>query len=60
MSLAFLLDENVPGRVVRAIQRHNLLGDLHLDAVRVGDIAFDRTVRVARPGRIYSMNATQR
>ena len=38
MSLAFLLDENLPGRVVRAIQRHNLTGELPLDAVRVGDL----------------------
>ena len=38
MSLAFLLDENLPKRVVRAIQRHNLTGELPLDAVRVGDL----------------------
>ena len=38
MSLAYLLDENLPGRVVRAIQRHNLTGELPLDAVRVGDL----------------------
>ena len=38
MSLAHLLDENLPGRVVRAIQRHNLTGELPLDAVRVGDL----------------------
>lgn len=38
MSLAFLLDENLPGRVVRAIQRHNLASELPLDAVRVGDM----------------------
>ena len=38
MSLSYLLDENLPGRVVRAIQRHNLTGELPLDAVRVGDL----------------------
>lgn len=38
MSLTFLLDENLPGRVVRAIQRHNLASDMPLDAVRVGDM----------------------
>jgi len=38
MSLAFLLDENLPRRAVRAIQRHNLTGELPLDAVRVGDL----------------------
>ena len=38
MSLTFLLDENLPGRVVRAIQRHNLTGELLLDIVRVGDL----------------------
>ena len=38
MSLTFLLDENLPGRVVRAIQRHNLASEMPLDAVRVGDM----------------------
>ncbi len=37
MSLEFLLDENLPGRVIRAIQRHNLTNEMPLDAVRVGD-----------------------
>jgi hypothetical protein len=35
--LAFLLDENVPGRVVRALQRHNQHGIDQLDVVRVGE-----------------------
>ena len=39
MSLAFLLDENLPGRVVRAIHRHNLTGAFFLDAMQVGDIS---------------------
>lgn len=39
MALAFLLDENVPGRVRRAIQRHNTSGDYPLDVVRVGEPA---------------------
>jgi hypothetical protein len=34
--LSFLLDENVPGRVVRALQRHNQRGADPLDIVRVG------------------------
>ena len=36
MPLAFLLDENLPGRLFRAIQRHNLGGGDPIDAVRVG------------------------
>ena len=36
MPLAFLLDENLPGRLFRAIQRHNLRGGDPIDAVRVG------------------------
>lgn len=35
--LAFVLDENVPGRVLRAVQRHNQRGADPLDFVRVGD-----------------------
>jgi len=37
--LAFLLDENVPGRIFRAIQRHNQYGVDALDVVRVGELA---------------------
>ena len=36
MPLSFLMDENIPGRVLRAIQRHNLGGSDPLDVVRVG------------------------
>jgi predicted nuclease of predicted toxin-antitoxin system len=39
MSLAFLLDENLPMRVVRAIQRFNLTADMPIDALRVGDVS---------------------
>jgi len=35
--LAFVLDENVPGRVFRALQRHNQHGIDPLDVVRVGE-----------------------
>jgi predicted nuclease of predicted toxin-antitoxin system len=35
--LLFLLDEHLRGPLWHAIQRHNLLGGLHIDAVRVGD-----------------------
>ena len=35
--LRFLLDEHLRGPLWLAIQRHNLLGDLRIDAVRVGD-----------------------
>lgn len=50
MALAFLLDENVPGRILRAIQRHNQHSELALDVVRVGEphelplSAGDRTI----------------
>jgi hypothetical protein len=37
MPLAFLLDENVPGRVWRAIVRHNVRGEDVLDVCRIGD-----------------------
>lgn len=37
MALAFLLDENIPGRLWRAIQRHNARGEDLLDVVRVGE-----------------------
>ena len=37
MPLAFLGDENLPGRFTRAIQRHNACGLLPLDYVRVGE-----------------------
>lgn len=36
--LTFVLDENVPRRVWRAIQRHNLRGSERLDVVRVGEV----------------------
>ncbi len=36
--LRFLLDEHLRGPLWSAIQRHNLLGGLFLDAVRVGDV----------------------
>jgi hypothetical protein len=35
--LKFLLDEHLRGPLWLAIQRHNLLGGLTIDAVRVGD-----------------------
>lgn len=35
--LTFVLDENVPRRVWRAIQRHNLAAGERLDVVRVGE-----------------------
>jgi len=37
MALAFLLDENLPDRVYRAIVRHNHAGEEEVDVVRVGD-----------------------
>ena len=37
MALAFLLDENIPRRLWRAIQRHNARGENSLDVVRVGE-----------------------
>jgi hypothetical protein len=37
MPLRFLVDENVPGRIHRAIQRHNHSGKDLLDVVRVGE-----------------------
>lgn len=37
MALAFLLDENVPGRLWRAIQRHNEEQPDFINAVRVGE-----------------------
>ncbi len=39
MALAYLLDENLPMRVVRAIQRFNLATDMPIDALRVGDVS---------------------
>ena len=36
MPLAFLLDENIPRRIWRAIQRHNQNKDDRLDVVCVG------------------------
>ncbi len=39
MALSYLLDENIPGRVWRAIQRHNESAENKLDVVRVGDSA---------------------
>ncbi len=38
MPLSFLLDENLPARLERAVQRHNREGEFHLDVVRVGDL----------------------
>ncbi len=35
--LVFLLDENVPGRIFRALQRHNKRGVDTLDVMRVGE-----------------------
>jgi hypothetical protein len=37
MALSFVLDENLRGRLWRAIQHHNLHGVDWIDAVRVGD-----------------------
>lgn len=37
MALSFLLDENLPGRFVNAVQRHNQRGLDVLDVVRVGE-----------------------
>ncbi len=37
MPLAFLLDENIPGRVWRAIARHNVRGEDVLDVYRIGE-----------------------
>lgn len=39
MAIAFLLDENLPGRFVRAVARHNLLSANPLDVVAVGGTA---------------------
>ncbi len=39
MTLAYLLDENLPMRVVRAVQRFNLTTEMPIDAMRVGDIS---------------------
>lgn len=39
MAIAFLLDENVPARVWRAIQRHNVSGEFPIDVVRIGEPA---------------------
>ena len=36
MALAFLLDENVRGRLHQAIERYNTTADLPLDAIPVG------------------------
>ena len=36
MAMAFLLDENIPGRIWRAIQRHNQDEEDRLDVVCVG------------------------
>jgi predicted nuclease of predicted toxin-antitoxin system len=35
--LLFVLDEHLRGRLWHALARHNLLGGLQIDAVRVGD-----------------------
>ena len=37
MPLRFVLDEHLRGPLWRAIFRHNLSNEFHLDAVRVGD-----------------------
>lgn len=37
MPLFYLLDENLPGRLLRAIQRHNANSEHPLDVVCVGD-----------------------
>ena len=37
MTLAFLLDENVRGRLWQALQRHNATTDWPLDVVQLGD-----------------------
>jgi predicted nuclease of predicted toxin-antitoxin system len=37
MPLAFLLDENLPGRLVKALKRHNAEGIDVVDIVRVGE-----------------------
>lgn len=37
MALAFLLDENVRGRLWQAIERYNATADWPLDVIRVGD-----------------------
>ena len=37
MAITFLIDENLRGPLWRAIQRHNAIGGLIIDAVRVGD-----------------------
>ncbi len=39
MTLAYLLDENLPMRVVRAIQRFNLTTEMPIDALRVGNVS---------------------
>jgi hypothetical protein len=37
--LSFLVDENVPVKLLRAVTRHNATSDLPLDVLRVGDVA---------------------
>jgi hypothetical protein len=37
MALSYLLDENLPGRFVRAVERHNARGIDPINAVRVGE-----------------------
>jgi predicted nuclease of predicted toxin-antitoxin system len=37
MALAFLLDENLPGRWVKALERHNAGGVDLIDFIRVGE-----------------------
>jgi hypothetical protein len=39
MPLRYLFDENLRGLLWQAILRHNLVGGLIIDAVRVGDVA---------------------
>lgn len=39
MPLAFILDENVRGRLWQAIERHNATADWPLDVIQVGDPA---------------------
>jgi hypothetical protein len=39
LALKFLLDENVPNRIWRAIQQHNQEHEECLDVVRVGDLS---------------------
>ncbi len=37
MPIRFLLDENLPGRLLSAFLRHNAIGMDPIDAIRVGD-----------------------